>query len=114
MRWVGDHVAMPDCPYVLVEHEDQEPGLLAKLGPAYALADQVYDAGGDVLFHCHQGASRSAAALTGWQVHGRGVPLDDVMEAILSTRPATAHFWPGWLPELRQPVESVRTFLTYP
>ena len=98
-RWVAGHVGMPSCPYELVDHEDRKPGLSMKLKRAFDLADEAIRRG-PVLFHCHQGASRSAMALAEWRVRG-GATLDETLEQVFSTRPATEHFWHGWLPELR-------------
>lgn len=99
MKWVGPHVRMPESPYHLVEHEDRNPMLIRKLASGWDLIDR-YAKEGPVLFHCHQGASRSAAALAGYMVDRRGMSLYEALEKIFFTRPATAHFWPGWIPEL--------------
>lgn len=100
-RWIGGRVAMPACSYALIDHEDGQPGLVSKLDAGFKLIDEAYDDGEDVLFHCHQGASRSVCAAAAWQVR-RGMPLDDALEAIFAKRPASEWFWAGWLPELRE------------
>lgn len=95
----GARIAPPPGKWLFVEHEDRQPGLIAKATEIWAFID-AHMHRGPVLVHCGAGASRSVTVAAGWLVTRLGMTAADAVALMLDKRPQVMYLWEGFEQEL--------------
>lgn len=98
--WAGGaKIAPPPGKWLFIEHEDRQPGLIAKAPRIWDFIDEHLPRG-PVLVHCGAGASRSVTAVAGWLITRRKMTAATAVTLMLGKRPQVMFLWEGFEQEL--------------
>ena len=95
----GAKIDPPPGKWLFVEHEDRQPGLIAKAPPIWEFID-AHLTSGPVLVHCGAGASRSVTVVAGWLMTRRKMTAATAVTLMLGKRPQVMYLWEGFEREL--------------